>query len=71
MQLQKANMLIEELLRGNTNIKRQCDSRTTEAQNFRFQIKDIENKNQRGNDENKALALNVRGLKEERKRIEN
>ena len=48
--MQKANMLIEELLRGNTNLKRQCDSRSTEIQNFRYQIKDIENKNQRSND---------------------
>ena len=29
VQLQKANMLIEELLRGNTNLKRQCDGRAT------------------------------------------
>jgi len=64
-------MLIEELLRGNTNLKRQCDSRSTEIQNFRYQIKDIENKNQRNNDENKTLALNIKALKEERKRIEN
>ena len=70
VQLQKANMLIEELLRGNTNLKRQCDGRSTEIQNFRYQIKDVANKNQRSNDENKSLALNIKGLKEERKRIE-
>ena len=41
VQLQKANLLIEELLRGNTNLKRQNDSRTTEIQAIRFQTKEI------------------------------
>ena len=70
VQLQKTNLLIEELLRGNTNLKRQVDARTAEIQNFRFQIKELDNKNQRSNDENRTLAINIKGLKEERKRIE-
>ena len=68
--LQKANLLIDELLRGNTNLKRQCDGRASEIQSFRYQIKEIDNKNQRSNDENRTLALNIKSLKEERKRIE-
>lgn len=62
--------MIQQLLRNNTNLKRQVDARSSEIQNFRYQIKQIENKNQRSNDENRALALGIKGLKEERKRIE-
>lgn len=70
MQLQKFNLVIEDLLRENTALKRQCDARASETQSVRFQIKEAENKNQRSNDENKALSLTIKGLKEERKRLE-
>jgi chromosome segregation ATPase len=70
VQLQKFNLVIEDLLRENTALKRQCDARATETQTVRFQIKEAENKNQRSNDENKALSLTIKGLKEERKRLE-
>lgn len=70
VQLQKFNLVIEDLLRENSALKRQCDARASEAQTVRFQIKEAENKNQRCNDENKALSLTIKGLKEERKRLE-
>ena len=41
MQLQKYNLIIEELLRENTNVKKQCDNRTNETQNTKYQIKEI------------------------------
>ena len=41
VQLQKSNLVIEELLRENTNVKRQCDNRSNEIQNIRYQIKEI------------------------------
>lgn len=70
MQLQRCNLVIEDLLRENTALKKQCDNRSAEIQAIRFEIKEIENKNQRGNDENRALAVTLKGLKEERKRLE-
>lgn len=70
MQLQKANLQIEELIRDNTNLKRQTDARAGEIQATRYQLKEAENKNQRSNDDNRALALSIRGFKEERKRLE-
>lgn len=39
VQLQKTNLLIEELIRSNANIKRQVETRSTEIQSFRYQIK--------------------------------
>jgi len=52
------------LLRINTSLKRQSDGRSSEIQAVRFQIKEIENKNQRSNDENRGLALTLKALKE-------
>lgn len=45
IQLQKANMEIEELIRQNTGMKRMSDTRAGEIQNIRYEIKSMENKN--------------------------
>lgn len=39
VQLQKSNLVIEDLLRENSALKRQCDARAAESQAVRFQIK--------------------------------
>lgn len=70
VQLQKANLEIEELIRENTGVKRGCDARNGEVQALKYQIKDLDNKNERSNDENRSLAISLKGLKEERKRLE-
>ena len=43
--VQKASVHIEDLLRDNTAMKRMCDARTAEIQNIRYEIKAVENKN--------------------------
>ena len=53
-------MEIEELLRENTSMKRMSDTRASEIQNIRYEIKAIENKNERAHQENKDIALAVR-----------
>ncbi len=45
MNVQKASIHIEDLLRDNTAMKRMCDARGTEIQNLRYEIKAIEGKN--------------------------
>ena len=40
-------MEIEELLRENTGMKRMSDARASEIQNIRYEIKAVENKNER------------------------
>ena len=70
VQLQRCNLVIEDLLRENTGLKKQCDNRGAQIQAIKFEIKEIENKNQRGNDENRALAMTLKELKEQRKRLE-
>ena len=45
--VQRANMEIEELLRENTGMKRMSDTRASEIQNIRYEIKAVENKNER------------------------
>ena len=51
-------------------MKRMSDARAGEIQNIRYQIKAAEGKNERANDENRGLSVTVKGLKEERKRLE-
>jgi chromosome segregation ATPase len=63
-------MQIEELIRENTLKKRMNDARLNEVQQITLEIKAIDNKNQRTNEENKSLAITVKGLKDERKRLE-
>ena len=46
------------------------DARLNEMQQITLEIKTIDNKNQRTNEENKHLAITVKGLKDERKRLE-
>lgn len=57
--VQKASVHVEDLLRDNTAMKRMCDARSTEIQNLRYEIKAVENKNERANEENKSLAITV------------
>ncbi len=47
--VQKATVHIEDLLRDNTAMKRMCDARSTEIQNLRYEIKAVESKNERSN----------------------
>ena len=68
--LQKACLHIEELIRENTTKKRMNGARLNEVQQITVEIKTVDNKNQRINEENKNLAITVRGLKDERKRLE-
>jgi predicted RNase H-like nuclease (RuvC/YqgF family) len=46
------------------------DARLNEVQQINMEIKSVDNKNQRTNEENKNLMITVKGLKEERKRLE-
>ena len=46
------------------------DARLNEMQQISLEIKTIDNKNHRTNEENKHLAITVKGLKDERKRLE-
>lgn len=52
-------MQIEELIRENTLKKRMNDARLNEVQQITLEIKGIDNKNQRTNEENKNLAITV------------
>ena len=52
-------MEIEELIRQNTGMKRMSDTRAGEIQNIRYEIKSMENKNERVHQENKDIALTV------------
>lgn len=70
MNLQKACLHIEELIRENTQKKRMNDARLNEVQQINMEIKSVDNKNQRTNEENKHLSITVKGLKDERKRLE-
>ena len=47
MQLQKAHLAIEELMRQNSGMKRMSDARAAEIQNIRYEIKGMQNKNDR------------------------
>lgn len=62
--LQKSCIQIEELIRENTLKKRMNDARLNEVQQITMEIKGIDNKNQRTNEENKNLAITVKGLKD-------
>lgn len=68
--LQKANMEIEELLRENTGMKRMSDARGSEIQNIKYEIKAVENKNDRAHQENKDIALAVSYCVIEDQRVE-
>lgn len=57
--LQKACLHIEELIRENTLKKRMNDARLAEVQQISLEIKGVDNKNQRTNEENKNLAITV------------
>ena len=70
VQLQQHNQQIEDLLKDNTSLQKQIDARHTEMSNIKYQIKDTENKNSRSNDENRALVISIKGMKEQRKRLE-
>ena len=70
VQLQKANLIIEDLLRENTSMKRMSDTRAGEIQSLRYEIKGLENKNDRAHQENKDIANSIKLLKEERKKLE-
>lgn len=59
MSLQKAILHIEELIKENTIKKRMNDARLNEVQQITMEIKSIDNKNQRINEENKHLAITV------------
>ena len=39
--IQKANIHIEDLIRDNTAMKRMCDARSSEIQNIRYEIKSV------------------------------
>ena len=52
-------MHIEELIRENTLKKRMNDARLNEVQQITMEIKSLDNKNQRTNEENKNLAITV------------
>jgi hypothetical protein len=39
--IQKANVHIEDLIRDNTAMKRMCDARSAEIQNIRYEIKSV------------------------------
>lgn len=69
MQLQKANLEIEDLMRENTSMKRMSDARAAEIQNIRYEIKGLENKNDRAHQENKDISNSIKILKEERKKL--
>lgn len=56
---QKACLHIEELIRENTQKKRMNDARLNEVQQINIDIKNIDNKNQRTNEENKSLLITV------------
>ncbi len=60
MSLQKALMHIDELIKENTIKKRMNDARLNEVQQMTMEIKSIDNKNQRTNEDNKQLAITVR-----------
>ena len=57
--LQKAILHIEELIKENTIKKRMNDARLNEVQQIMMEIKTIDNKNQRTNEDNKQLAITV------------
>ena len=57
--LQKALLHIEELIKENTIKKRMNDARLNEVQQMTMEIKSIDNKNQRTNEDNKQLAITV------------
>ena len=57
--LQKSCLHIEELIRENTLKKRMNDARLNEVQQVTLEIKAVDNKNQRTNEENKNLAITV------------
>jgi len=45
------------------------DARLNEVQQMTMEIKSVDNKNQRTNEDNKQLAITLKALKEERKRL--
>ena len=64
VQLQKVHIHIEELLRENSGMKRMSDARASEIHNIKYQIKGMENKNDRTHQENKDISANIKILKE-------
>ena len=67
--MQKAHIEIEELMRENSGMKRMSDARAAEIQNIRYEIKGMENKNDRAHQENKDISNNIRILKDERMKL--
>lgn len=51
-------------------MKRMSDARAEEIQKLRYEIKGLENKNDRVHHENKDIANTIKILKEERKKLE-
>ena len=51
-------------------MKRMSDTRAGEIQSLRYEIKGLENKNDRAHQENKDIANSIKILKEERKKLE-
>lgn len=51
-------------------MKRMSDARAAEIQNIKYEIKGMENKNDRVHQENKDISGNIRLLKEERMKLE-
>ena len=51
-------------------MKKMSDTRGGEIQNISYEIRSSENKNERAHQENKNIALAIKGLKEERKILE-
>lgn len=51
-------------------MKRMSDNRAAEIQSIRYEIKGMENKNDRAHQENKDISNQIRILKEERKKLE-
>jgi hypothetical protein len=41
LNIQKATVHIEDLIRDNTSMKRMCDARSGEIQNIRYEIKAV------------------------------
>lgn len=68
--IQRISVEIEEALRENTALKRMSDARANEIQVIINDNRDLEGKNERQNDENRNLSLNIKALKEERKKLE-
>ena len=68
--LQRMAIDIEESLRENSAMKRMCEARANEIQTLLGEQRDLDGKNQRHLQENKNAGQMIKGLKDERKKLE-